>query len=74
MKVLDYSGRQEASFGKLVDHVPTPICSDDLDAINSEPSAKEEKEQKGPQGVPMKTVLHYHKGIVKKREPTTHKL
>ena len=50
MEVLTRSGRQEASTGKLRAQAPTPISCGDWDTLHVQPSAKGEKEQKGPAG------------------------
>ena len=50
MEVLARSGRQEATTGKLSAQAPPPISCGDWDTIHFEPSAKEEKTQKGPVG------------------------
>ena len=50
MEVLDRSGREEASAGKLKAQAPTPIGCGDWDAVHFEPRSKREKTQKGPAG------------------------
>ena len=50
MEVLDRSGREEASAGKLKAQAPTPISCGDWDAVHFEPRSKMEKIQKGPAG------------------------
>ena len=50
MEVLDCSGGQKASVGKLMAQAPTPISCGVWGTDNISTSAKEEKEQKGPIG------------------------
>ena len=50
MEVLTRSGREKASTGKLRAQAPTPISCGDWDTIRYQPSAKEEKTQKGRVG------------------------
>ena len=47
MEVLARFGTQEGSTGKLRAQAPTPISCSDWDTVHFEPSAKEEKVQKG---------------------------